>query len=178
MTCVVTIGETKWGWLARASSTLRIQVCTQSLSLLFVAWVGGFCVPAPLSTSESFLFRSQTAEGSSESAAIVLHCSFDSWAGRRQGNVRSRITIETRIRLIGSLIGPGSFSLTGMSVVPRQCVKPLLWLSLTVAASPARSLTHCVVSPPCSMWNPGHRRSSLLQALLCRDRGPSRKWCP
>src|SRR5713226_4733732 len=178
ITCVVTIGETKCGWLARASSALRIHLCTQSLSLLFVAWLGGFCVPVPLSTPESFLFWSQAAEGSCESARTVLQCSLGSWAGSRQGNARIRITIEARIRLIGSLIGPGSFSLNGMSVVLRQCVKPVLWLSLAVAASLARNLTHCVVSPPFSIWNPGHRRSSLLQALLCRDRGPSRKWCP
>src|SRR5712691_8182543 len=32
--------------------------------------------------------------------------------------------------------------------------------------------------PPSARWSPGHRRSSLVQALLCWDQGPSRKWCP
>ena len=46
ITWVVTIGETKWGWLTRASSTLLNHLCTQPLSLLFVAGPGGilcFC---------------------------------------------------------------------------------------------------------------------------------------
>src|SRR6266446_5986359 len=34
------------------------------------------------------------------------------------------------------------------------------------------------ITRPCARWNPGHRRSSLVQALLCWDPGPFRKWCP
>ena len=39
---VVTIGETKWGWLALASSTFRSQVCDQP-SLVALLWTAEPC---------------------------------------------------------------------------------------------------------------------------------------
>src|SRR5260370_18084786 len=32
--------------------------------------------------------------------------------------------------------------------------------------------------PPSARRSPGHRRSSLVQAFLCLDQGPSLKWVP
>src|ERR1700736_482593 len=32
--------------------------------------------------------------------------------------------------------------------------------------------------PPDATWNPGHRRSSRLQVLSCRNQDPFRKWLP
>jgi len=88
----------------RASSVLRIHLCTQSLSLLLVAWLGGFCFPAVLSVSESFSSVSQAGQGSLKSARAVLQ-GVVSCAGRGPGNLRIRTMIDARIRLIGSLIG-------------------------------------------------------------------------
>src|ERR1700676_3969554 len=120
------MGEIKCGWLARTSSTLRIQAFTQSDSLLFVAWTGKFGIPAPPSPSEVFSFWSQSAELSSDSPRALLQGRPVPWADRMQGNARSRMAIGTTIRSIGILSGPDSFFPHGMSAVLRKYLQLVL----------------------------------------------------
>ena len=58
--------------------------------------------------------------------------------------------------------------------------------TIALAGTTVRVRMQCVILatskpsliPPCARWNPGHRRSSLVQSLLCWDQDPFRKWFP
>src|SRR5579864_5917666 len=159
------MGETKWGWLARASSTLRNHLCTQPLSLLVGASIGWFDVPALASSPKEFSFWSLSAEISCESLGLASGAPFGSWAAKMQGRLRSMIPAGKGILLISNLFGQDSLSVNGMRVVLQQ------YCGLELACN----VTHCVVIWLCARWNPGHRRSSLPQSSSCYDQGPFRR---